>query len=75
MYWWETPGRLSVAGGILAIVEEIDTSEERIVAFVDPPAAIRPKSVAEIAQQDDEDERDFDEQWPKNPSAGEDSGA
>lgn len=78
LYWWETPGRLSVAGGILAMVEEIDTSDERIVAFVDLPAAIRPKTAAEIAQQDvedDEDDRDFDEQWPENPSAGEDSGA
>ncbi len=78
LYWWETPGRLSVAGGILAIVEEFDTPEERIVAFVDLPAAIRPKTAAEIAQQDiadDEDERDFDDQWPEKPSAGEDSGA
>jgi hypothetical protein len=78
LYWWETPGRLSVAGGILAMVEEIDTSDERIVAFVDLPAAIRPKTAAEIAQQDVEDDevdREFDEQWPENPSAGEDSGA
>ena len=41
VYWWPTSNRVSVAGGILAAVEAIDTSEERILAFAALPPAIR----------------------------------
>ncbi len=46
VYWWETPGRLSVGGGILAVVADLDTNEERILGFEPLPLAIRPKTVA-----------------------------
>lgn len=61
VYWWETPGRLSVGGAILSVVTDLDTSEEQILAFTALPPAIRPKTVAEQAQtmvEDDEGVRD-----------------
>ena len=76
VYWWETPGRLSVGGGILAVVADLDTNEERILGFEPLPLAIRPKTVAEqqsAAEGDDEDVReDFEEFLPRTaPEAGE----
>lgn len=71
-YWWESPGRLSVAGAILAMVADIDTKDERIVEFVDLPPAIRPKAAAELAARDDSDDedlRDFEDLLPpESPS-------
>jgi hypothetical protein len=77
-YWWETPGRLSVAGGILTVVEEFDTQEERIVAFVDLPPAIRPKTKAEVAlgaARNEEEHRQFDERFPQIRSENNESGS
>lgn len=76
VYWWETPGRLSVGGGILAVVADLDTNEERILGFEPLPLAIRPKTVAEqqsAAEDDDEDVReDFEEFLPRTaPETGE----
>ena len=71
VYWWETPGRLSVGGGILAVVADLDTSEERILGFEPLPLAIRPRTVAErqIVAEDDEDVReDFEQFLPRNAS-------
>lgn len=72
VYWWETLGRLSVAGGILAVVADLDTKEERILAFAPLPSAIRPKTVAEQQQNEDDDENvqeDFEKFLPeKSPS-------
>ncbi|ORW08119.1 hypothetical protein [Mycolicibacter longobardus] len=77
-YWWENPGRLSVAGGILTIVEELDEEDERVVAFVDLPAAIRPKSETETklaSIRDDGEQRQFDERFPHIRSEQDESGA
>lgn len=72
-YWWESPGRLSVAGAILAMVADLDTKDERIVAFVKLPAAIRPKTAAEMVlhdQGEDEDVRDFEDLLPPESPSG-----
>jgi hypothetical protein len=72
-YWWESPGRLSVAGAILAMVADIDTKDERIVEFVELPPAIRPKTAAELAARDDsddEDVRDFEDLLPPESPSG-----
>lgn len=61
IYWWPTPDRVSVADAILAAVADIDTSEERILAFTAMPPAVRPRSAAEIQTQDYEPVDDFDE--------------
>lgn len=78
-YWWESPGRLSVAGAILAMVADIDTKDERIVEFIELPPAIRPKTAAELAAHDysdDEDVRDFEDLLPpESPSETGDSEA
>lgn len=77
-YWWETPGRLSVDGGILAMVADINTPQERIIALVGLPAAIRPKTAAELEQTDtgyDEPEGDFEKEFPDDGSATGDSEA
>ncbi|MHA7658412.1 hypothetical protein ACX9NJ_23515 [Mycobacterium sp. ML2] len=60
VYWWETPGRLSVGGAILAVMDDLDGNEEKMLAYAPLPAAIRPTAVAEQRQtvvDDDEDER------------------
>lgn len=82
VYWWETPGRLSVGGAILAVVADLGGSEEQILAFAPLPAAIRPKTVAERKQSmvdDDEDERvreDFEKFLPsKSPAETGETGA
>lgn len=72
-YWFESPGRLSVAGGILAMVADIDTSDEQILDFVALPPAIRPKALVELAAEQDADEedlRDFEEHLPPESSSG-----
>lgn len=77
-YWWESPGRLSVAGGILTVVEELDEKDERVVAFVDLPAAIRPKTKSETAlakTRDDGEQRQFDERFPQIRSEKYESGS
>ncbi|OBJ92030.1 hypothetical protein A9W97_10920 [Mycobacterium gordonae] len=74
VYWWETPGRLSVGGAILAVMDDLDGNEERILAFAPLPAAIRPSTVAELQHNvgdDDEDERvreDFNRFLPGKPA-------
>lgn len=61
-----------MGGGILAVVADLDTNEERILAFEPLPPAIRPKTVAEqqsLIEDNDEDVRDdFDKFLPKKPS-------
>ncbi len=78
-YWWESPGRLSVAGAILAMVVDIDTKDEHVRSWVDLPPAIRPKTAAELAASDDyddEDVRDFEDLLPpESPSQTGDSEA
>lgn len=78
-YWWESPGRLSVAGAILAMVADIDTKDEHIRSWVDLPPAIRPKTAAELSahdDSDDEDLRDFEDLLPpESPSETGDSEA
>lgn len=74
VYWWETPGRLSVGGAILAVVADLDGSEERMLAFAPLPAAIRPTTAAALRSvvEEDEDERvreDFTTFLPGNPAA------
>jgi hypothetical protein len=79
VYWWETPGRLSVGGAILAAVADLDTGEERPLAFAPLPPAIRPKTKAEqriAIEDDDEDLRereDFGSFLPKKDSESEES--
>jgi hypothetical protein len=72
VYWWETPGRLSVGGAILSVVADLDTKEERILAFEPLPPAIRPKTKAEqqiTIEDENEDVRDdFDKFLPEKPS-------
>lgn len=82
VYWWETPGRLSVGGAILAVVADLGGSEEQILAFAPLPAAIRPKTVAERQHSmvdDEEDERvceDFEKFLPsKSPAETGETGA
>lgn len=77
-YWWEKPGRLSVAGGILAVVEELDEKDERVVAFIDLPSAIRPKTDSETSLakvRDDGEQRQFDERFPQIRSERTESGS
>lgn len=52
VYWWPTADRVSVAGAILAAVADLDTNDERILVFTALPAAVRPRTAAEEAQQD-----------------------
>lgn len=82
VYWWETPGRLSVGGAILAVMYDLDGNEEQFLASVPLPAPIRPATDAEQQNNmvdDDEDERvreDFDRFLPgKSPSETGDAGA
>jgi hypothetical protein len=74
VYWWETAGRLSVGGGILSVVADLDTPEERVLAWVRLPDPIRPKSTVEreLAIVEDEVEvEDFQKFLPdKSPQTG-----
>lgn len=82
VYWWETPGRLSVGGAILAVMYDLDGNEEQMLASAPLPAPIRPTTVAEqprnVADEDD-DERvreDFTKFLPgKSPSETGEAGA
>jgi hypothetical protein len=76
VFWWPTADKTSVAGAILAAVADIDTSEERILAFTALPAAVRPKTAAE--EQPDtgyEPRGDFEKFFPEKSSETGDSGA
>lgn len=73
VYWWESPGRLSVAGAILAMVVDIDTTDEQIVDFVAMPAAVMPTAPPE--EVGDEDLRDFEPYLPERPADTGDAGA
>lgn len=82
VYWWETPGRLSVGGAILAVMDDLDGNEEQMLAYAPLPAAIRPTTVAEQQHSvvdEDEDERvreDFTKFLPgKSPSETGEAGA
>ncbi|ETZ96685.1 hypothetical protein I547_1097 [Mycobacterium kansasii 824] len=68
VYWWETPGRLSVGGAILAVIYDLDGNEEQFLAFAPLPAAIRPTTVAEkqhnVVDDDERMREDFDKFLP-----------
>jgi len=72
VYWWETPGRLSVGGAILSVVADLDTNEEQFLGFAPLPPAIRPKTLAEqqitVEDENDDVRDDFGKFLPEKPS-------
>lgn len=75
VYWWPTPNMASVEGAVLAAVADVDTSEERILAFASLPPAVRPETVSQAVTEDYEPQEDFEKHLPQKSSDTGDSGA